>query len=215
MIGGLDRDVLFRFLDHEHEAIRAWAIRLLTDRLPIDSIFSRRIGPDVEPPADLLAKLTRMARDDSSGLVRLVLASTLQRLPVARRSDLARALLSHGEDNSDHNLPALIWTGLIPMADSDSDAVAIASLASDCRQSALVRLIARRLGEEIDSRPAPLNALWRRLPPGRLNFVPTWLVGLSTPWLEFARPRSLRHGTGFKPGSTRTRTCGSPSACGS
>ncbi len=159
VIGDVDRDVLFTLLDHEHESIRAWAIRLLTDRFPIDSIFSRRIGADVETPADLLAKLTRMARDDGSGLVRLVLASTMQRLPVKRRGDLARALLSHAEDNSDHNLPPLIWTGLIPMADSDADAGELASLASDCRQSAVVRLIARRLGEEIDSRPAPLDAL--------------------------------------------------------
>ena len=70
-------------------------------------------------PADLLAKLAAMARDDPSGLVRLVLASTLQRLPVDRRVELARALLSHAEDAADHNLPALIWTGLIPVADAD------------------------------------------------------------------------------------------------
>ncbi len=57
VIGGLDGDVLYRLLDHEHESIRAWAIRLLTDGLPLDSIFSTRIGADVEPPADLLGKL--------------------------------------------------------------------------------------------------------------------------------------------------------------
>jgi putative membrane-bound dehydrogenase-like protein len=158
-IGSLDGDLLETLLDDERESIRAWAIRLLTDRLPLDSVFSRRIGPDVEPPAVLLGKLARMARDDSSGLVRLVLASTLQRLPVKRRGDLARALLSHAGDNSDHNLPALIWTGLIPMADSDEDAGELASLAADCGQAAVVRLIARRLGEDIDSRPAPLNGL--------------------------------------------------------
>ena len=69
-----------------------------------------------------------MARDDPSGLVRLVLASTLQRLPVNRRIELARALLSHDEDAADHNLPALIWTGLIPLADADPES--LASLAS-------------------------------------------------------------------------------------
>jgi putative membrane-bound dehydrogenase-like protein len=159
VIGGLDGEFLRRLLDHEQESIRAWSIRLLTDDLPLDSVFSRRVGRDVDPPTDLLAKLTSMARDDRSGLVRLVLASTLQRLPVKRRIDLARALLSHGEDASDHNLPALIWTGLIPVADSDADATALASLASDCRQPLVVRLIARRLGEDIDSRPAPLNTL--------------------------------------------------------
>jgi putative membrane-bound dehydrogenase-like protein len=159
VIGGLDQDFLRHLLDHEHESVRAWSIRLLTDDLPLDSVFSRRIGPDVILPADLLAKLTSMARDDSSALVRLVLASTLQRLPVTHRIELARALLSHAEDAADHNLPALIWTGLIPVAEAEDQAKALASLAGDCRQPAVVRLIARRLGEDIDSRPAPLNVL--------------------------------------------------------
>ena len=81
MIGATDGAFLRRLLDHDHESVRAWAIRLLTDDLPLDTVFSQRIGADVDPPADLLAKFVAMARDDSSGLVRLVLASTLQRLP--------------------------------------------------------------------------------------------------------------------------------------
>jgi putative heme-binding domain-containing protein len=157
VIGRLDRSFLFALLEHDHESVRAWAIRLLTDLLPLDSVFSRRIGADVEPPADLLAKLVSMAREDPSALVRLVLASTLQRLPVHRRIDLASALLSHSEDASDHNLPALIWTGLIPLAEADG--AALASLAAECRQPLVLRLISRRLGEEIDFRRAPLNAL--------------------------------------------------------
>jgi putative membrane-bound dehydrogenase-like protein len=157
VIGATDDRLLRTLLDHEHESLRAWAIRLLTDGMPIDTIFSRRIGPDVDLPPDLLAKLTAMARDDSSALVRLVLASTLQRLPVNRRVALARSLVAHGEDAKDHNLPALIWTGLIPVAESDPESVA--SLAADCRMPEMVGLIARRLGEDIEARPAALNAL--------------------------------------------------------
>ncbi len=157
VIGGADDAFLGGLLDHEHESIRAWAIRLLTDEMPIDTIFSRRVAPDIEPPAVLLSKLTAMARDDRSGLVRLVLASTLQRLPVRRRATLARALLSRGEDAGDHNLPALIWTGLIPVADAEPED--LASLASDARIPSVVGLIARRLAEELDERPAPVNAL--------------------------------------------------------
>ena len=52
-------------------------------------------------PADLRAKFAAHGRHDPSGLVRLVLASTLQRLPVNRRIELARSLLSHAEDASD------------------------------------------------------------------------------------------------------------------
>ena len=159
VIGGTDSGFLRGLLDYEHESIRAWAIRLLTDDLPLDTVFSRRVGTDVDLPADLLAKFASLARDDPSPLVRLVLASTLQRLPLERRIDLAKALLPHAEDSSDHNLPALIWTGLIPLADTEANAEALASLVSDCRQPPVVRLIARRLGEDVDSRPAPLNVL--------------------------------------------------------
>ena len=137
VIGAADRCIpAQRLLDHEHESVRAWAIRLLTDDLPLDTVYSRRVGPDVEPPAELLAKLIAMARDDPSGLVRLVLASTLQRLPVKRRTELARALLSHAEDAADHNLPALIWTGLIPVAETDPGRARLAGIRLPaCRRS--------------------------------------------------------------------------------
>jgi putative membrane-bound dehydrogenase-like protein len=157
VIGAADQRFLRTLFQHEHESVRAWAVRLLTDDMPIDTIFSRRGGPDLEPSADLLGKLAAMARDDSSGLVRLVLASTLQRLPVNRRIALARPLVAHREDAGDHNLPALIWTGLIPVAEVDPES--LASLAADCRMPDMVGLIARRLGEDIESRPDALNAL--------------------------------------------------------
>jgi putative membrane-bound dehydrogenase-like protein len=156
-IDAADGSFLRSLLDHHHESIRAWAIRLLTDHLPLDSVFSRRIGPDVDLPEDLHLKFTAMARNDQSGLVRLVLASTLGRLPVKRRIGLAQAIVSHGEDATDHNLPALIWAALIPLADEDPDA--LSSLALQCRQRDVLRWIARRLGEDIDSRPDSIDRL--------------------------------------------------------
>ena len=156
-VGGTDAAFLRGLLGHGHESVRAWAIRLLTDALPIDTVFSRRGGPDVELPADLRDELAALAREDSSGLVRLVLASTLQRLPVGQRVPLAEALVSRAEDAADHNIPALIWTGLIPVADSDPDA--LVALAAGCRHPDVLRLVARRLGEEIEARPGPLDAL--------------------------------------------------------
>jgi putative membrane-bound dehydrogenase-like protein len=191
VIGGADGPFLRTLLDHEHEAVRAWAIRLLTDDLPLDSIFSTRIGPDVEPPADLLARLATLAREDPSGLVRLVLASTLQRLPVSRRVPLARALASHAEDSSDHNQPAMIWTGLIPVADSDP--AGLASLAGDCQIPDVVGMIARRLAEEIESRPGPVNALLStvadRPEPFRLQVVTGLSAGL-TGWRKARKPEA-------------------------
>jgi putative membrane-bound dehydrogenase-like protein len=156
-IEGADEPFLRDLLVHGHESVRAWAIRLLTDAMPIDTIFSQRVGVDIDVSDDLLRRLSAMARDDRSGLVRLVLASTLQRLPVRRRVPLARALLSRSDDDRDHNLPSLIWTGLIPVAEADSGS--LASLAADAQLPSVVALIARRLGEDIDERLAPVAAL--------------------------------------------------------
>ncbi|WP_406695559.1 PVC-type heme-binding CxxCH protein [Singulisphaera sp. Ch08] len=88
-MGVADEELLRKLLGHEHEAIRAWAIRLLTDRMPLDTVTSQRIGPAVAVPEGGLVEFVRMAKEDRSGLVRLVLASTLQRLPIAQRAELA------------------------------------------------------------------------------------------------------------------------------
>ena len=133
MIGGTDVPFLRGLLRHEHESVRTWAIRLLTDDLPIDTIYSKRGGPDVELPADLRNEFAALAKNDPSALVRLVLASTLQRLPVGQREQLAEALVSRSEDTTDHNIPPLIWTGLIPVAESDPDA--LVRLAMACRHA--------------------------------------------------------------------------------
>ena len=132
-------------------------MRLLTDGMPIDTATSRR--PKVEPAVapGLLGELVRMAREDGSGLVRLTLASTLQRLPVADRPALAAPLLARGEDAADQNIPLLAWYGLIPLVDADPPA--LARLAEGCALPTTRRFIARALAERIDRDPQPVDAL--------------------------------------------------------
>ena len=191
VIGGTDAPFLRGLLRHEHESVRAWAVRLLTDMLPIDTIYSRRGGPDVELPADLRSRFADLAMTDPSGLVRLVLASTLQRLPVGQRESLAHALVSRSEDDADHNIPSLIWTGLIPVAEADP--AALVRLAVDCRLAHVQRLIARRLGEEIETHPGPVNALLEAASqrPEGLVFQTQLVAGLNdalTGWRKATRP---------------------------
>jgi len=189
VIGGADASLLRGLLRHEHESVRAWAIRFLTDTLPIDTIFSFRGGPDVELPADLRTEFAALAREDPSGLVRLVLASTLQRLPVGQRVPLAQALVSRSEDEADHNIPPLVWTALIPVAEADPDA--LVRLAVDCRLVSVLRLIARRLGEETDTRPGPLNALLTTAARQPDDFQAQVVAGVSdalTGWRKAAKP---------------------------
>src|SRR5439155_13308246 len=104
-----------------------------------------------------LEELISLAKTDNSGLVRLALASTLQRLPVSKRANLAAPLLAHTEDATDHNLPLLIWYGLIPVGDAYP--AALAKLAAKTELPVTRKFIARRLSEDIEKNPAPLNEL--------------------------------------------------------
>ena len=162
-LGAVDAPTLRKLLRHDHEVLRVWAIRLLTDRMPLDTVTSRRPKVETQAPADLLDEFARMAREDKSGLVRLVLASTLQRLPVAQRPTLAAPLLARKEDATDHNLPLLIWYGLIPVADADPSS--LARLAADCALPTTRRFIARRLAEDLDKNPGPINDILAKVGP--------------------------------------------------
>src|SRR5690606_39223674 len=81
---GLTDGFLAEQLEHESEHVRAWAVRLLCE--------------DRDPPDAALQKFQQMARHGDSPLVRLHLASALQRLELAQRWPLAEALASRPED---------------------------------------------------------------------------------------------------------------------
>ncbi len=153
-----DNAAIFRsLLKDKHESVRAWGIRLLTEDAPLDDVLGKRPAGERSLPRDLLSEFVRVASDDDSALVRLILASTLGRLTIADRAALAEPLLKHKEDSSDHNLPLLIWYGLIPIADSDPATLAL--LGEKCELATTRRLIARRLAEDLESRPVPLDRL--------------------------------------------------------
>jgi putative membrane-bound dehydrogenase-like protein len=159
-IGATPSDFLVKRLHDDDEHVRAWAIRLLSDNWPLDTCMSTRpVNEDKDhgilPP--LLEEFVKLAKSDSSALIRLALASVLQRLPAAQRPALASALVAHAEDANDHNLPLMIWYGLIPVADSDP--AALAKLAASCELPTTRRFIARRLVEDIEKKPAPVNVL--------------------------------------------------------
>jgi putative membrane-bound dehydrogenase-like protein len=94
----ISEDGLVKLLDDSGERIRGWAVRLLVDR---------------KPPSDkVIKKFAELAREDKSPMVRLALASALQRLEAGRRWDVAMALAAHAEDTTDANLPLMIWYGI-------------------------------------------------------------------------------------------------------
>ncbi len=160
-IGAVDEKFLGAQLHHQNEHVRAWAVRLLSDAWPLDTVLSQRpSGPEgrgVGTGSSPLGEFVKLAKTDSSALVRLSLASTLQRLPASQRAVLAAPLLAHAEDAQDYNLPLMIWYGLIPVADTDP--LALAKLAAKCELPRTRQFIARRLAEDIEKNPAPINEL--------------------------------------------------------
>jgi putative membrane-bound dehydrogenase-like protein len=156
-IGSTDESLLMAALTDREEQVRTWAVRILTDNWPLDKIVGPQTTPTPTVERRLLETLARLAATDSSGLVRLALASTLNRLPVKDRPALAAALISRGEDAQDQNLSPLIWYGLIPVADVDP--AALADLAKQSKLPLVRRWITRRLAEDIDPSPTPVNDL--------------------------------------------------------
>jgi hypothetical protein len=88
-------------LERSDEYVRAWTIQLMCE--------GGRVSPSQR---EWLAKL---AKTDSSPLVRLYLASALQRLPLEQRLPVLSALVGRGEDAGDHNLPLMYWYALEPV----------------------------------------------------------------------------------------------------
>ena len=89
------------------EYIRAWLIQFLCE--------------DPHPSPEMMALFVRLARRDKSAVVRLYLASALQRLPVESRWDVLAALYSHAENAGDHNLPLMVWYAAEPLPASDGE----------------------------------------------------------------------------------------------
>jgi putative membrane-bound dehydrogenase-like protein len=145
--GGMDDAWLLKQLGDANEHVRVWTVRLLVDKLPV--------SPQVA------AAFARQAASDKSGLVRVYLASAMQRLALEDRWPIAEALAQHGEDRADAELPLMLWYGIEPAVTEDpARAVALA----DRTQIPLVRRhLARRITSELDEDPSAVDRLVRLL----------------------------------------------------
>jgi len=92
-------------LRSDNEFMRAWGIQLLCE------------GKTISPAN--LKELVRLAREDKSPVVRLYLASGMQRLPIEDRWEVVEALSQRGEDANDHNLPLMVWYAAEPLPTKD------------------------------------------------------------------------------------------------
>ncbi len=164
-----------------HAPFRSLAVQELVDGLPLDTIMGRPHPQAVTPREKTVRQLIELAKVEKSGPVRLALASALQRLPVNRRLKLAHWLVLNPADADDHNLPLMVWHGLIPVAESDP--TGLGQLAVKCQLPTTRRLIARRLAEMIDQRPGVIDGLLVELsqiesPPAREKVLADVLQGM-------------------------------------
>ncbi|MGB4711023.1 MAG: PVC-type heme-binding CxxCH protein [Fuerstiella sp.] len=102
----IDDEFAAELLYDKEAMIRAWTIQLLMERN--------------EPTAGQLRKMQELAMDDQSAVVRMYLASALQRLPLEQRWSIAGALAQRAEDADDHNIPLLLWYGIEPLVVEDT-----------------------------------------------------------------------------------------------
>jgi putative membrane-bound dehydrogenase-like protein len=129
--GGLKADDLAKLMSDKEAYVRGWAIRLASE------------APAV-PPA-MLERFAKLAAEDASPVVRLHLASALQRLPAAQRWPIAEALAAHSEDEKDANIPLMIWYGIEAAVPTDPQRAT--KLIEASKIPLLRQFIARRLAE--------------------------------------------------------------------
>jgi len=155
--GKTNAELIHQYAFEHDESVRAWAIRLLLDNQPLDNVLGQPRASSASLSKAHTETLIKMAKEDASGLVRLTLASSLQRLPLADRPALAVALASRAEDANDPNIPFLVWYGLIPVALENPQA--LLAIASESQLPKVRQWIARRYAELYSKQPDLVDRL--------------------------------------------------------
>jgi hypothetical protein len=108
-------------LGHESEYIRSWSVQLLAE--------------DRQVSDEALEAFAQAAREDESALVRVYLASALQRIEPARRWEVLEGLHGRAEDAEDQNIPLMTWYATEPVVALDMDRSLDLALSSELPRS--------------------------------------------------------------------------------
>jgi putative membrane-bound dehydrogenase-like protein len=127
------------------ETINAWVIQLLCEQ------------PNTSTSKALNSYLEKVKQLDASPLLRMYLASALQRLPLDQRWDHATTLTAHAEDAKDHNLPLMYWYAIEPLVMADTPRAM--KLAAESKIPLISRYIVRRAAAEEPGYQALLSHL--------------------------------------------------------
>ena len=141
-----DKDMLFKSLDQSDEHVRAAAVRMMTHRrLSFGSV------------ANTIVTLA----NDPSPLVRLYVASVINRLPTSHSFEAARRLVAFETDMQDRVQPKLIWHRIEPFIAGDFEQSMTLFNASKSQQLRLN--IVRRLACDPQQQDEMLEQLVQRL----------------------------------------------------
>ncbi len=146
--GGLNERKLIDLLDHADPHVRAWSIQLLSDSSSVNAFQPDRKQQNSWSPR-VLTRFAEMSHTETSPVVRLYLASAVQRMPFKSRWPILAGLVSHASDATDHNLPRMYWFALEPMvpqhAQKSLDLVVAGKIPS--LQESVARRLATASGE--------------------------------------------------------------------
>jgi putative membrane-bound dehydrogenase-like protein len=123
----------------------------------VEKVMDDLLGPKVTKSSAVLDLIDQLAKAPSSGLVRLHLASALQRLSLSARWSIATALAKHAEDANDRQQPLMIWYGIEPAVAAEP--MKGVELIREAKIPTVRRLIARRIAEMIEDKPEAVDAL--------------------------------------------------------
>lgn len=127
--GGLSEDQILQALHDDSPVVRGWAIQLACENR--------------QPGEKVLEALMTLSRGDESPVVRLYIASALQRIEPEKRWDILVGLLSQAADTDDHNLPLMDWYAAEPLA--AVDAARALALASEGNMPLVYEFMVRRI----------------------------------------------------------------------
>lgn len=117
------------WLKDEDPYVRGWLLQLMHER--------------GEASPALRERMAQLAANDPSPVVRLYIASALQRMPVEQRRPILEPLLAHAEDAEDHNLPLMYWYAAEPVA--GQSALQAAALLGKTKIPRVREFIAKRM----------------------------------------------------------------------
>jgi putative heme-binding domain-containing protein len=124
---------------------------------PSETDKTKALRDLAEAGAPLIRAACELHAKNSSGLVRLTVASLLQRLPLEARWPIATALAQHEEDANDRQQPLMIWYGIEPAVAADP--MKGVEFIASAKIPTVRRLVARRIAEDIEKNAAAVDAL--------------------------------------------------------